>query len=181
LTPPAGEAAALEDCNRRACAMVLGKHRQGEDLRCELSKTWPEAAIKRAERLALRWRFGDARCSVHLHLPRADVVGALTQPEYAIALAAHRIDCQIADGGEVHTIAATVAPKVVFAQGRAQKIWVNLIGADGPARIADFLWLAAKLEDSTGLFQATMITALNRYIYERCPSKYPPALAGGKG
>ena len=181
LVPPPGEAAALEDCNRRACALLLEKKREGADLQCELTKTWPEATIRRADHPAVRWRFGDARCSVNLILKRADVVAALSKPEYETTLGAHRVSCTIADGGQERTVAATVAPKVVFAQGKAQKIWVNLIGTEGNKVLADFLWLAVKLEDSTGVFHAAMITAINRYIYERCPSKYPQALAGGKG
>jgi hypothetical protein len=180
LAPPPGEAAALEDCNRRACAMLLEKKGEGDDLQCQLTKTWPEATIKRADRPAVRWRFGDARCSVNLTLRRADIIAALSKPDYEATLAPHRVACTIADSGQERTVAATVSPKIVFAQGKAQKIWVNLIGTEGNHVLADFLWLAVKLEDSTGLFHAAMVTAVNRYIYERCPSTYARALAGGK-
>ena len=41
-------AAALGDCNQRTCAMGKEKEPTGEDLRCDLRKTWPSSAIQRA-------------------------------------------------------------------------------------------------------------------------------------
>jgi hypothetical protein len=180
IAPQAGEAAALEDCNRRTCTMLLEKNPRGEDLQCNLTKTWPQATIKRADKLVLRWSFGDARCSVQLHVRRADIVGALTQPEYKLELPAHTADCLIEDAGQLRPITATLSPRIVFQNGRAEKIWVNLINADGGASITKFLWVAAKLEDTTGLFHSALVRAVNTYIYDQCPAKYPQAMAHPK-
>jgi hypothetical protein len=178
--PQAGEAATLEDCNRRTCTMLREKNPRGEDLQCNITKTWPQATIKRADTLVLRWKFGDARCSVQLHVRRADIVGALTQPEYKLEVPAHTADCLIEDAGQLRTISATLSPRIVFQKGKAEKIWVNLIRADGGARITKFLWAAAKLEDTTGLFHSAMVKAVNRYIYDQCPAKYPRAMVSPK-
>src|SRR5262245_64197079 len=50
LVPQGAEATALEDCNRRACAMLLERNAAGEDLKCDLNKTWPQSTIKRADK-----------------------------------------------------------------------------------------------------------------------------------
>jgi hypothetical protein len=178
--PQSGEAATLEDCNRRTCTMLREKNPRGEDLQCNLTKTWPQATIKRADTLVLRWKFGDARCSVQLHVRRADIVGALTQPQYKLEVPAHTADCLIEDAGQLRTISATLSPRIVFQKGKAEKIWVNLISADGGAGITKFLWAAAKLEDTTGLFHSAMVKAVNSYIYDQCPAKYPRAMVSPK-
>src|SRR5262249_31477690 len=40
LEPKTGEAKILEDCDRRLCTMMLRKELAGDDLKCELTKTW---------------------------------------------------------------------------------------------------------------------------------------------
>jgi hypothetical protein len=180
LEPQQGEAAELENCNRRTCTMLLQKNPRGDDLTCNLAKTWAKEVIKRADRLLLRWKFGDARCSVALHVRRDEIIAALTKPQYQLEVAAHRAECLIEDGGQVHAIAATLSPKVLFAEGKAKKIWVNLLSVEGNETVKEFLWIAAKLEDATGLFHAAMIKAVNRYIYDQCPKKYPQASANPK-
>jgi hypothetical protein len=178
--PQADEAGAIEDCNRRTCTMLLERNSRGDDLKCDLTKTWARSTIKRAERLGLHWAFGDVRCSVRLHVNRADIVGAVTQPEYKLELPAHTADCVIEEGGELHQIKAKAAPTIVFAKGRAEKIWINLVSADGAPSITRFLRIVTKLEDATGLFHAAMVEAVNKYIYAQCPRKYPQALASPK-
>ena len=180
LERQAGEAAALEDCNRRTCTMLQERKAAGDDLKCDLTKTWPQSTIKRADSLILRWGFGDARCSVQLHVKRTDIVDALTLPAYKLEASPHTAECAIEEAGAVRTIKATLSPKIAFENGKAKKIWINLISADGAPSLTRFLWVAAKLEDTTGLFQRAMVNAVNKYIYAQCPSKYPQSLANPK-
>jgi hypothetical protein len=180
LEPREGEAAALDSCNRRTCSLLLEKPPRGDDLSCDLAKTWTKAVIERADRLLLRWRFGDARCSVALRVKRADIIAALTQNEFKLEAPAHRAECLIEDGTQVHAIAATLAPKILFVSGKAKKIWVNLQSVEGNETVKEFLWVAAKLEDTTGLFHSAMVKAVNSYIYEQCPKKFPQAVTSPK-
>ena len=53
----------------------------------------------------------------------------------------HTANCVIEQDGQLKSIKATVAPKIVFKDGRAEKIWINLTHIDGPASITG--WLSA--------------------------------------
>jgi hypothetical protein len=63
-----------------------------------------------------------------------------------------------------------VAPKIVFRNGRAEKIWVNLKSIDGPTSISYTVQTAAQLADTFGLFHRQMIKSINRYIERHCPT-----------
>jgi hypothetical protein len=177
LEQQSGEAQALKACDQRVCTLLLQKNPVGDDLKCELTKTWAKSAIKRADGPTLKWGFGDARCSLHLQISRALLVDALTKKNHKLWIPPHTAYCIVEEGGEMRTITATLAPKIVFKEGKAEKIWVNLMGMEGSSVITSLLWAAAKLEDSTGLFQQPMLKAVNKYIYEQCPSNYPQALS----
>jgi hypothetical protein len=181
LEQQSGEAQALKACDQRVCTILLQKNLNGEDLKCELTKTWAKSAIKRADGPTLKWGFGDARCSVHLEISRALLVAALTKKDQKLWVPPHTANCIVEEGGEMKTITATLAPKIVFKDGRAEKIWINLVRMDGSSAITSLLWAAAKLEDTTGLFQQPMLKAVNKYIYEQCPSNYPQAVPATPG
>jgi hypothetical protein len=177
LEEQAGEAEALKSCEERVCTMLLRKDPRGEDLRCELSKTWAKSTIKAAESRTLKWAFGDARCSVQLHVERAAVVAAMTKAEYTFEVAPHTVHCVVEQDGVSRTVKAKLAPKIVFKNGRAEKVWVNLKSVHGPPAITATLWAAAQLSDGIGLFHRPMIKSVNRFIEKHCPSRYPAAIA----
>ena len=186
VAPPAraleeqkGEQAALDACDERLCRMLQQKAPAGEDLKCRLTKTWARSTIKEGDRPELTWGFGDARCSVALDISRASIVAAVTSTSaYKFWVPPHTADCVIEQDGQLKSIKATVAPKIVFKGGRAEKIWINLTHIDGPSNITGWLSAGAQLSDSVGIFHRAMIKSVNGYIYKHCPKYYPLAQAG---
>ena len=71
------------------------------------------------------------------------------------------------------TVKATLAPKIVFKGGKAEKIWINLLHVEGPTGIKATMSTAARLNDTIGLFHRTMLKAVNGYIYKHCPKYHP--------
>jgi hypothetical protein len=168
LEEGAGEKKALDACDRKLCAMLVEKKAVGEDLKCNLTKTWAKATIKSAETQATKWGFGDARCTVQLHMSRAELVGALTAPEFKLKAPPHTVDCMIEEDGAAKPIRATLAPKIEFKNGRAEKVRINLQKIDGPLAITSMLSAAASLEDRIGLFHRSIVKSVNRYIEKHC-------------
>lgn len=177
LEPAPGEAKALEDCDRRLCTILLQKDVKGDDLKCDLTKTWARSTIKGADSPGLTWGFGDARCVVRVHITRALLVTALTADAYKLWVPAHTAECVVEQSGQMKTIKATLAPKIEFKNGRAEKIWINLLAVEGTSSITSLLSAGATLIDSTGLFHSQMIKEANKYIYAQCPKNYPEVLA----
>ena len=171
-----GDEKLIKSCEERLCTMLIRKDPKGDDLKCELSKTWARSTIKDAESHTLKWGYGDARCSVQLHISRATIVAALTTPEYSFEVPAHTADCVVEENGEPQEVKATLTPRIVFKNGKAEKVWVNLKSIKGPVGIKTSLWLAATLTDKVGLFHRQMIKSINKFIDKQCPKNYPNAL-----
>src|SRR5258708_39909988 len=100
--------------------MVVDKNPVGEALKCSLTKTWAKATIKSAETQTSKWGFGDARCTVHLNMSRAELVAAVTAPEYKLKAPAHTVDCLVEEEGAAKPIKIILAPKIEFRNGRAE-------------------------------------------------------------
>jgi hypothetical protein len=173
-----GEAQAIEACDRRLCGILLQKSPAGEDLKCALTKTWARSTLKEGDQPSLTWGFGDARCTITLQISRASIVAAVTSSKtHKFWVPPHTANCVVEEDGQLRSLKATVEPKIVFKDGQAEKIWINLRHIKGAASIKDWLSLAASLTDKTGIFHRSMIKSVNRYIYRDCPKKHPQAQA----
>jgi hypothetical protein len=165
-----GEEAAIKACDQRLCSILLQKSPNGADLRCTLTKTWAKSKIKEADNAKVRWGFGDARCSVELNLSREQMIAAITADNAAFRIPPHTANCVVEQGGKLEKVTAVLAPKIVFRNGRADKIWVNLKKVEGPSSITFTVETAAQLADTFGLFHRQMIKSINRYIERHCPT-----------
>ncbi len=121
----------------------------------------------------MKWGFGDARCTVQIDISRARIVAAVTARRPNSAVPAHTANCIVEQDGQLKTVTATLAPKIVFKDGKAEKIWINLLNVEGPAAIKATLSTAAQLNDTIGLFHRTMLKSVNGYIYKHCPKYFP--------
>ena len=164
-----GEAAAIEACDKRLCAILVGKSPQGPDLKCALTKTWARSTIKEADTQQLSWGFGDARCSMDIKLSRERLVEAMTAERNTFHAGRLTANCVVEQGGRLEKVTAVVAPKIEFRGGKADKVWVRLKSVDGPASVTLTLQTAAQLADTFGLFHRQMIKSINRYIDRHCP------------
>jgi hypothetical protein len=165
-----GEEAAIQDCDKRLCSMLLERNPQGADLKCALTKTWAKSKIKEADSNKVSWGFGDARCTVEINLSREKMVAVLGEEGGTFRFAAHTAHCVVEQDGKLEKLTAVVAPKIVFRNGRAEKIWVNLRSIEGPSSITYTVQTAAQLADTFGLFHRQMIKSINRYIERHCPT-----------
>jgi hypothetical protein len=172
LEPDAGEEAAIKACEQRLCKMVLNRKPAGEDLSCAVAKTWDRDTLKKGESNSVKWGFGDARCAVDLDIKRKDVISALTKKEHTIQVPAHTVKCTVERDGKPKPVTAKLAPKLVFKDGKADKIWINLSDIDGPSNVKATVWMAAKLEDNLGIFHGSMIKSVNKFLHRRCGERY---------
>jgi hypothetical protein len=164
-----GEAAAIKECDRRLCTILLEKNPKGPDLKCALTKTWDRSKIKQADSPQVSWGFGDARCSVDLDLSREALVTAMTADRITVRVPRHKANCLVEQDGKPEKVTAVLAPKIEFRNGKAEKIWIRLKDVDGPASVVLTVKTAAQLADTLGLFHGRMIKGINRYIERHCP------------
>lgn len=182
LDEKAGEKAQLKVCEKSFCSVVLGHEKPPGDYTCALSKTWAKKSIKdNVDGKTSAWSLGDARCGASLSLPRAAIAEAMTAGKHTLQFVPHTVHCEVENGKEVTIIDVTVAPKIQFRNGKAEKAWINLKEVKGPGGWKAVLWTVAKIEDTLGLFQKDVLKAINKLISETCPSTYgPQATAAAK-
>jgi hypothetical protein len=171
LEEGAGEAKAIDACDKRLCTMLQQKNPSGDDLKCALTKTWAKSSLSGDRTVG--WGFGDARCTIQIDISRARIVATVTDKETKFAVPAHTAHCIVEQDGEMKTVKATLAPKIVFKGGKAEKIWINLLHVEGPPAIKATMTTAAQLNDTIGLFHRNMLKAVNGYIYKHCPKNHP--------
>lgn len=174
LDEPPDELPALKACEKRLCTMVLEKKPIGDDLQCDIQKTWAKSSLEGGKSKGISWGFGDARCTVDLKLERADIVAALTKPKHTVTVPAHQVNCVLEREGEVKPLKAKLAPKLVFKNGKADKVWINLESIEGPDDVKSTIWTAAQLEDTLGLFHRPMIKSINKFLLRQCAMRYGP-------
>lgn len=180
LDETAAEEAALKACEKSVCTMILGKEPKGADLACNVQKTWAKTKLDEGRSKGISWGFGDARCKVDLKLSRADVIGALTKPKHKVFVRPHDVNCVIEREGQLQTVTARLAPKLVFKDGKADKVWINLESIEGPTDVKSTISAAAKLEDSIGVFHKPMIKQINKFIHQQCAKRYGPRSVANK-
>lgn len=172
--PAADEKDKLKACEQSLCSILLKKETTGADLSCDIGKTWTRSNIKDGvEKKKISWTFGDARCGVNVEMSRAGIVAALTQPESTLAMSEHTLKCEVERETEITPINVTLAPKLQFKNGKAEKAWLNVSKIDAPSIIKAGIWTVAKAEDTFGLFHGEMIEEINEFIHEKCAKRYP--------
>ncbi len=172
LEAPDSETDAIKACEKSLCTMILEKEPKGDDLSCDIQKTWAKDSLEGGKSKGMSWGFGDARCHVDLSLSRADLIAALTRPKHTVRVPAHDVNCVVIREGEERPVNLRVAPKLTFKRGRADKVWINLENIEGPADVRATVWTAANLEDTLGVFHRPLIRSINRFIHRRCEQKW---------
>lgn len=166
------EKQALQKCEIDICRMITDKSRDGADLTCQLSKTWQQEDIEKgAQEKKLTWGFGRARCNVAVDVKRADIVDAVTKPEYTLKIEKQPVDCEIERNEEKYPIKLTLAPVLQFKDGKATEAQLGVDNIEGTTLIKGVVWTAATLEQNFGLFQSDIVREVNKFIERQCPKR----------
>lgn len=167
------EKEAIRACEKQLCEIVLKKEEKGDNWACSLSKTWHKNKIKESsEKRKLSWTFGDARCTISFGLPRETILAAVSKPDQTIEFKAETAKCEIERENEVTTIDVTLAPKIQFKAGKAEKAWLNVTKIEAPAVVKGAIWTAATLEDTFGVFHKDILNEINELMGERCAQRH---------
>lgn len=160
----------LKKCEVDLCAILVDKKKEGEDLACNLSKTWAKEDIsKEAEEKKLSWSLGDSRCEVNLKIARAELVAAVSSPEYTLKVPQQSVKCEVEQGGAKYPINLTLAPVVKLQNGEAKEISLGVGNIEAASVIKGVIWSAAKLEETFGIFHGDLLKETNKFISKKCP------------
>jgi hypothetical protein len=124
LTPEEkAEKEARKACKAKICDIIATRNTAGEDVSCDIVKTWREEDIAKMLGGKIEWPWGKAVCQSKLELPRAPLAKAMSEPEYEIVMPQQKVRCTLAqkEKGEPYVVEVTMSPKVKFKDGRRHR------------------------------------------------------------
>lgn len=169
LEETASERDVLKACEKKICEIVVKKEASGADFACTLTKTWAKDKIKEGiEKKRLSWSLGNARCVIDVGMKRADILEAMSKPAHTIELPPQTVKCQVEREKDTLDVNVTLAPKIQFKGGKAEKAWLNVKNIEAPTVIRGAIWTVAQAEDYFGLFHSDMVAEINEFTGQKC-------------
>jgi hypothetical protein len=171
LTPEElAEKEARKACKKKICDIIATRDPEGEDIACDIVKTWREEDIVKMLGDRISWPWGKAVCQSKLELKRRPLALAMSEPQYEIALEPQKVRCTLAqkEGGEPYAIEVTLAPKVRFESGKAVEGSINWGEASAPMFVYPLVYAGTGLDNSANVLGPEVVRMVNEFTTKKC-------------
>lgn len=163
------EKEALKACEAKICDILATRDPNGEDVTCDLVKTWDKDEIVEALGDRVDWPWDGAMCQTKVTLERKPLAKAMSEQTYEIAIPSQTVRCSLAQkDGDPYVIAFSAAPKVKFENGKAIAAQVNWGKASAPALVYPLIYASTAFDNSTNIFGPEVVRLVNDFIAKRC-------------
>jgi hypothetical protein len=161
---------ARKACKKKICDIIATRDPNGEDVSCDIVKTWREEDIVKMLGGRIGWPWGKAVCQSRLELKRKPLASAMSESEYEIVMPAQKVRCTLAqkDKGEPYAIEITLAPKVKFRDGKASEATLNWGEASAPMLIYPLLYAGTGLDNSSNVLGPEVVHLVNEFTTKKC-------------
>ena len=181
LTPEElAEKEARKACKMKICDIIATRDPNGDDVSCDIVKTWREEDIAKMLGGKIGWPWGKAVCQSKLELPRAPLAKAMSEASYAIVMPAQKVRCTLAQKteGEPYAIEITMAPKVTFKDGKASEATLNWGEASAPMFIYPLIYAGTGLDNSANVLGPEVVRMVNEFTTKKCAEEKAEAPGG---
>ena len=171
LTPEErAERQARKACKIKICDILATKDPQGDDVSCDIVKTWRESDITKMLGGRFDWPWGKAVCQSKLDMKREQLVNAMTQANYEVALPEQKVSCTLAQKseGEPYAISVSIAPKVTFENGKAVSARLNWGEANAPMLAYALIYAGTGFDNSTNVLGPEVVRMVNEFTGKKC-------------
>ncbi len=171
LTPEEkAEKEARKACKVKICDIVATRDPGGDDVSCDIVKTWREEDIAKMLGNKIDWPFGKAVCQSKLELARKPLALAMSEAHYEIVMPAQTLRCTLAQKteGEPYAIEVTLAPKVKFENGKVIEASINWGEASAPIFVYPLLYAGTGLDNSANVLGPEVVRMVNEFTTKKC-------------
>jgi hypothetical protein len=171
LTPEElAEKEARKACKKKLCDIVATRDPSGEDVACDITKTWREEDIVKMLGGKIGWPWGKAVCRSKLEVQRKPLALAMSESEYEIVMPAQKLRCTLAQKteGEPYAIEVTLAPKVKFKDGKASEATLNWGEASAPMFIYPLIYAGTGFDNSANVLGPEVVRMVNEFTAKKC-------------
>jgi hypothetical protein len=164
------EKQARKACKIKICDILATKDPQGDDVSCDIVKTWRESDITKMLGGRFDWPWGKAVCQSKLDIKREQLANAMTQANYEVALPAQKVSCTLAQKseGEPYAVSVSIAPKVAFENSKAVSARLNWGEANAPMLAYALIYAGAGFDNSTNVLGPEVVRMVNEFTGKKC-------------
>ena len=157
-------------CKAKICKIIATRDPVGEDVSCDIVKTWREEDIAKMLGGKISWPWGKAVCQSKLELARASLAKAMSESEYEIVMPEQKVRCTLAqkDKGEPYAVEITMSPKAKFKDGKATEATINWGPASAPLLIYPLIYAGTGLDNSTNVLGPEVVRLVNGFATKKC-------------
>jgi hypothetical protein len=171
LTPEEkAEKEARKACKTKICDIITTRDPGGDDVSCDIVKTWREEDIAKMLGDKIGWPWGKAVCQSKLELARKPLALAMSEAQYEIVMPAQTVRCTLAQKteGEPYAIEVTMAPKVKFENGKAIEAAINWGEATAPMFVYPLIYAGTGLDNSANVLGPEVVRMVNEFTIKKC-------------
>ena len=157
-------------CKIEICDILATKNPAGDDVSCDIVKTWRETDITKMLGGQIEWRWGKAVCQSRLEVKREPLAKAMSEAVYEVAMPAQKLSCTLAQKkeGKPYTIEVFIAPKVAFEDGKAVTASLNWGEASGPTLVYALIYAGTGLDNTTNILGPEVVRMVNEFTTKKC-------------
>jgi hypothetical protein len=157
-------------CEAKICDIVATRDQAGEDVTCDLVKTWSGAEITEILGDRVNWPLGSAMCQTKVTLERKPLARAMSEPSYEMTMPSQTVRCSLAsnDDSDAYVIEFSAAPKVKFENGKAIEAQINWGKASAPALLYPLIYAGTAFDNSTNIFGPEVVRLVNDFTAKKC-------------
>jgi hypothetical protein len=169
-TEERAEKQARKACKVKICDILATKDSQGDDVACDIVKTWREQDITKMLGGRFDWTWGKAVCQSKLEVKREALVKAMTEANYEVVLPEQKVRCTLAQksAGEPYAVDISIAPKVAFENGKAVSARLNWGEAKAPMLAYALIYAGTGLDNSANILGPEVTRMVNEFTTKKC-------------
>jgi hypothetical protein len=171
LTPEEkAEKEARKACKIKICDILATKNPQGDDVSCDIVKTWREADITKMMGGKFSWPWGKAVCQSKLEIKREPLAKAMSETSFEVVMPEQKVRCTLAqkDGGDPYVVEIAMSPKVAFKDGKATTASINWGEASAPFLVYPLIYAGTGLDNSSNFLGSEVVKMVNEFAGKKC-------------
>jgi hypothetical protein len=164
------EKQARKACKVKICDIIASKDPQGDDMSCDIVKTWSEADIAKMLGGKMDWPWGKAVCQSKLEVKRESLVGAMTEANYEVVMPEQKVRCTLAQKkeGDPYAVEVSITPEAAFEDGKAVKARLNWGEATAPMLVYALIYAGTGLDNSANVLGPEVVHMVNEFTTKKC-------------
>ena len=171
LTPEEkAEKEARKACKMKICDIIATRDPNGENVSCDIVKTWREEDIVKMLGGKIGWPWGKAVCQSKLELERKSLALAMSDTAREVVMPVQKVRCTLAQKteGEPYTVEVALAPKVKFENGKATEASLNWGEATAPLFIYPLIYAGTGLDNQANVLGPEVVRMVNEFTTKKC-------------